>query len=126
VNQPPKSVVREIRTPRSVGTGGGRPLPVTRWRLGWLLRDDFLLYGTGGFAYGDVAAIARNLTLKAEWLYVDLGKQTYVMSDSGVTALLGFPALLSASSDSKTHIVRTGVNYRFAWPAEPQQLVAKY
>ena len=29
VNQPPKSVVREIRTPRSVGTGGGRPLPVT-------------------------------------------------------------------------------------------------
>src|ERR1039458_8075006 len=32
VNQPPKSVVREIRTPRSVGTGGGRPPPVTRWR----------------------------------------------------------------------------------------------
>src|ERR1022692_886407 len=31
VNQPPKSVVREIRTPRSVGTGGGRPPPVTRW-----------------------------------------------------------------------------------------------
>src|SRR6516164_4821045 len=27
----PKSVVREIRTPRSVGTGGGRPPPVTRW-----------------------------------------------------------------------------------------------
>src|SRR3954471_21859196 len=25
-----KSVVRESRTPRSVGTGGGRPLPVTR------------------------------------------------------------------------------------------------
>jgi hypothetical protein len=33
VNQPPKSVVREIRTPRSVGTGGGRPPPVTRWAL---------------------------------------------------------------------------------------------
>ena len=31
VNQSPKSVVREIRTPRSVGTGGGRPPPVTRW-----------------------------------------------------------------------------------------------
>src|ERR1017187_7320449 len=30
-NQLPKSVVREIRTPRSVGTGGGRPPPVTRW-----------------------------------------------------------------------------------------------
>src|SRR5271166_1698569 len=34
VNQPPKSVVREIRTPRSVGTGGGRPPPVTRWARG--------------------------------------------------------------------------------------------
>src|SRR5450759_2437205 len=31
VNQLPKSVVREIRTPRSVGAGGGRPPPVTRW-----------------------------------------------------------------------------------------------
>ena len=31
MNQLPKSVVREIRTPRSVGTGGGRPPPVTRW-----------------------------------------------------------------------------------------------
>ena len=33
VNHLSKSVVRENRTPRSVGTGGGRPLPVTRcWR----------------------------------------------------------------------------------------------
>src|SRR5712671_6940449 len=31
VNQLPKSVVREIRTPRSVGAGGGRPPPATRW-----------------------------------------------------------------------------------------------
>ena len=32
-NQLPKSVVREIRTPRSVGAGGGRPPPATRWAL---------------------------------------------------------------------------------------------
>jgi hypothetical protein len=31
VNQLPKSVVGEIRTPRSVGAGGGRPPPATRW-----------------------------------------------------------------------------------------------
>src|SRR5471030_2652345 len=31
VNQLPKSVVREIRTPRSVGAGGGRTPPATRW-----------------------------------------------------------------------------------------------
>jgi hypothetical protein len=31
VNQRPKSVVREICTLRSVGAGGGRPPPATRW-----------------------------------------------------------------------------------------------
>ena len=31
MNQRLKSVVREIRTLRSVGTGGGRLPPVTRW-----------------------------------------------------------------------------------------------
>src|SRR3979409_645804 len=31
VNQLPKSVVREIRTPRSMGAGAGRPPPATRW-----------------------------------------------------------------------------------------------
>src|ERR1700682_1274941 len=31
VNQLPKSVGRETRTPRSVGAGGGRPPPATRW-----------------------------------------------------------------------------------------------
>src|ERR1700688_1519402 len=34
VNQLPKSVVREIRTPRSVGAGGGRLPPATRWARG--------------------------------------------------------------------------------------------
>jgi hypothetical protein len=34
VNQPPKSVVREIRTPRSVGAGGGQLPPATRWARG--------------------------------------------------------------------------------------------
>src|SRR4051795_9576310 len=35
VKQRPKSVVREIRTPRSVGTGGGRLPPVTRCGQQW-------------------------------------------------------------------------------------------
>src|SRR6202158_5527195 len=34
VNQLPKSVVRETGTPRSVGAGGGRPPPATRWARG--------------------------------------------------------------------------------------------
>src|SRR3954471_9739023 len=35
VKQQPKSVVREIRTPRSVGTGGRRLPPVTRCGQQW-------------------------------------------------------------------------------------------
>ena len=35
VNQLPKSVVREIRTPRSVGAGGGRPPLATRCNRCW-------------------------------------------------------------------------------------------
>jgi hypothetical protein len=31
VNHLPKSVVRQIRMLRSVGAGGGRPSPATRW-----------------------------------------------------------------------------------------------
>jgi len=34
VKQLPTSVVREIRTLRSVGAGGGQPPPATRWVLG--------------------------------------------------------------------------------------------
>jgi len=34
VKQLPKSVVREIRTLRSVGAGGGRLPPATRWAPG--------------------------------------------------------------------------------------------
>ena len=34
VNQLPKSVVREIRTPRSVGAGRGQLPPATRWARG--------------------------------------------------------------------------------------------
>jgi hypothetical protein len=34
VKQPLKSVVREIRTLRSVGAGGGQPPPATRWLAG--------------------------------------------------------------------------------------------
>src|SRR4051794_4583804 len=39
VNHLSKSVVRESRTPRSVGTGGGRPLPVTRCHDGAAMRE---------------------------------------------------------------------------------------
>jgi opacity protein-like surface antigen len=70
-----------------------------------------------GFEY----AVARNWSLKAEWLYVDLGRQNYAINAFGGSVLDGFPANFAASSASATHLIRTGVNYRIDWlePAGP-------
>jgi opacity protein-like surface antigen len=136
-----------------------------RARLGWLLRDDVLIYGTGGFAYGEVGArgalssfaagacalfwcsagsfsevatgwtagaglefaVASNVTFKTEWLYVDLGKQRYGIASFGGANIVGVPVNLVATSDSTTHIVRAGVNYRFDFGRhDAPPVIAKY
>ena len=94
-----------------------------RARAGFAV-DQFLLYGTGGLAYGrgtyelgglsndqtnigwtvgDGAeyAIDMNWSVKAEYLYVDLGSETY-------TTVAG-PIDVGLTSN----ILRAGVNYRF-------------
>jgi len=63
VNQLPKSVVREIRTPRSVGAGGGRPPPATRWgrevtRV--LPRKSWFEALTAAFAPSDIGLARHN------------------------------------------------------------------
>src|ERR1700737_4569049 len=70
VNQLPKSVVREIRTPRSVGTGGGRPPPVTRWVVsnGHLYRDH----------YTGMAAMREHVELSYDGIFVALSLITAI------------------------------------------------
>lgn len=91
-----------------------------RGRLGYAI-DRFMPYITGGVAFGDVkasagaiqgtstrtgwtigggveAAVWRNVSVKAEYLYYDLGKYTY---GGGI------------NTTTKGHIVRAGVNYKF-------------
>jgi hypothetical protein len=51
--------VREIRTPRSVGTGGGRPPPVTRWGA---LTANGTFYNTAGVAINTVFKFAGEAT----------------------------------------------------------------
>jgi outer membrane immunogenic protein len=110
------------------GSGGGGTfgldyLGTVRGRLGYAM-DRYLAYGTAGVAYGrgDVALgglsneqthvgytvgagveamIAPNITARLEYLYVDLGRETY-------TTVLG-PT--RASFDA--NIVRTALNYKF-------------
>ncbi len=93
-----------------------------RARLGYAI-DRFMPYITGGVAFGDVrasagafvgtstrtgwtigggveAAVLQNVTLKAEYLYYDLGRFTY-------------SSAANLSTTTKGHIVRAGVNYKF-------------
>lgn len=102
-------------------------LGTARGRFGYAGWNNFLPYLTGGAAFGDIKATApsgasatktkvgwtvgggleyamwSNWSVKAEYLYVDLGK-----FDCGLTC--------GAASDNvsfKANIVRAGVNYRF-------------
>ncbi|MFG1377143.1 outer membrane protein [Xanthobacter autotrophicus] len=98
-------------------------LGTVRARLGWSF-DRVLVYGTGGFAYGqsslDVLGLSssstqtgwtigagaevafdRNWSARAEYLYVDLGSATY-------------PTVIGpVESGINANILRAGMNYRF-------------
>ncbi|PWB65864.1 MAG: hypothetical protein C3F17_02760 [Bradyrhizobiaceae bacterium] len=69
----------------------------------------------GGFEWG----LTPNWSVKAEYLYYDLGDTTVV----GLNAAAG-PAFTTVTSiDNDGHIVRIGVNYRFGWGGP---VVARY
>jgi outer membrane immunogenic protein len=110
--------------------GGGATFGVdylgtVRGRLGYVV-DRVLFYGTGGLAYGrgDLevanlsnkqthygwtlgggveAMIAPNVTARLEYLYADLGKETYTIAVAPGTARVGYD----------TSILRMGMNYKF-------------
>ena len=102
-----------------------------RGRIGYLLTPDALLYGTGGWAFGHTTssvivnpgiisvsnghdksgwtvgagleyALTPHLSIKAEYQYVDLGKDTIASIAFG-----------SISERTKVNIVKAGLNYRF-------------
>jgi outer membrane immunogenic protein len=63
-------------------------------------------------------AIATNWSVKAEYLYMNLGNQTALLPTvpPGGT---GPAVLLARFNDSVTHLVRVGVNYKFDWAPPP-------
>lgn len=108
----------------------------TRARLGYTPVDRFMVYATGGVAYGKVKtyaeantgnyyyssvsdtrvgytvgagaeyAITNNVTLKTEYLYTDLGKLK-------IDAYNGEQNLTIGEAKSAFHTVRVGLNYKF-------------
>jgi len=104
-------------------------LSTARGRLGFAA-DRWLPYVTGGLAVGDIKAAVPGLagvdktnagwtaggglefalsgpwTVKAEYLYVDLGK-------AGCSVACGFPVGANNNVSLTTNVVRAGINYRF-------------
>jgi outer membrane immunogenic protein len=108
-----------------------------RGRLGYLVTPTLLLYGTGGFAYGEVQGnfsgfsntrtgwtagggvewmFWPNWSAKVEYLYTDL-------SSGGATTWNGIQ--LGYRRHPQFNVVRVGVNYHFNWGA-PAPVLAKY
>ncbi len=103
-----------------------------RLRAGYAF-DNFLLYGTGGVAYGNVKskigvpgqsvsgsdtrfgwtlgagaeyALTQHWILRAEYLYVDLGKDTTIQKTTENFRI-------TAKPDVSLNVVRAAVNYKF-------------
>lgn len=105
-----------------------------RLRAGFLPTERLLVYATGGVAYGDVEsfieidglldestsdtqvgwtagggfeyAVTNNITLKTEYLYVDLGDQELFEGDLG-----GIAEGVSVDSDTSFHTIKAAVNF---------------
>jgi outer membrane immunogenic protein len=125
-------------TPVSALTGANISLAwfgTVRGRAGYLITPTLLLYGTAGFAYGQVDAwglrntrtgwtagggvewmFAPNWSAKAEYLYVDL-------DSNGATGGGGWN--YGYHFHPEINVVRAGVNYHFNWGA-PAPVLAKY
>jgi opacity protein-like surface antigen len=112
-------------------------LSTVRARVGYAL-DRFLVYGTGGAAFGNVranfsndpvsstteagwtagagveAALARNWSAKAEYLFVKLADGSCT-TDCAIADASGTPVIPSVAVKFSESIVRGGINYRFAW-----------
>jgi outer membrane immunogenic protein len=71
--------------------------------------------------------VSPNWSVKAEYLYYDLGKVTF--GAGGLTHFSAGPALFTdlpvASTRFNGHIIRAGLNYHFDW-WNPSPVVAKY
>lgn len=60
---------------------------------------------------GIESALVGNWTAKIEYLYVDLGSQTFAFVDAA-----GPPGFVTVTADMKDHVIRGSLNYRFNGP----------
>ncbi|MGB8278766.1 MAG: outer membrane protein [Methylovirgula sp.] len=77
---------------------------------------------TGWTAGGGVEyAITHNLTLKAEYLYTDLGSFNFYTHEACVASCLGSNSRIQTTFST----VRAGLNWKFDWMAPPAPFLAR-
>ncbi len=94
--------------------GGNEHLNVFDTNNGWLWYNSQSKTRTGWTIGGGVEyAITYNITLRAEYLYYDLGSQT-LTTTGNIAALNAFPgSFASTKVNFDGSVVRAGVNYKF-------------
>jgi outer membrane immunogenic protein len=65
---------------------------------------------------GIEAPVAQDVTVKLEYLYVDLGSQSVAFNTANVGVSI-FPSTTTVSAPLRDNIVRAGLNYAFGGPA---------
>ena len=124
-------------------------LGTVRGRIGYAIMPSLLIYGTGGFAYGDVSRVHTgywgqagsavqtgwtagggvewmfmpNWSAKAEYLYTDISGGG--VANNGWYAGNAGVGLNSVNNHTRVNTVRAGVNYHFNWGAAAPTL-ARY
>jgi outer membrane immunogenic protein len=96
----------------------------------WFIKNDFSTARAGGTVGGGLEwMLVPNLTLKAEYLYYNLGTFTATIGTSGPVIAVGFPGAGSfffantstVSARYNGNILRVGLNYQFGGiPAFPR------
>ncbi len=121
------------------GTGGLDWFGTVRGRVGVTIMPTLLIYGTGGFAYGDFRsgvtqsdAIQTGWTVGGgvEWMFMPnwSAKLEYLYSDISGGNANGFNAgigINNVNNHTRWNTVRAGVNYHFNLFA-PAPVLAKY
>jgi outer membrane immunogenic protein len=73
-------------------------------------------YAIGG---GLEFKLSEGVSLKGEYLYVDLGSRSVTTTDTGLSAVLGTPATFKARSEFDANLFRVGINFDLNRPAPP-------
>ncbi len=102
-----------------------------RGRAGFLIMPSLLVYGTGGFAYGNVqSAFTGHSDTRtgwtagggAEWMFMPnwSAKAEYLFTDLDSGGAKGWAGnALGDQRHPQYNVVRAGVNYHFNWGASP-------